>query len=88
MVIMTLYHMLKRGNAWSTHRVMLVYTIFMFCVTVGWYYTQTRIDETKSIELLAGSPDISIGVGCGTLDNISSVLSAIQFWCSDALMVR
>jgi hypothetical protein len=91
MVIMTLYHLHKRGKAWSTHRVVLVYTIFMFCVTVGWYYSQTRIDEAQTIEFLAGpgvSSEIPVGDSCDALDNITDVLSTIQFWGNDALMVR
>jgi disulfide bond formation protein DsbB len=91
MVIMTLYHLLKRKNAWSAHRVAIFYTIFMFCVTVGWYYSQTRIDEAQTIEFLAGpavSSEIAVGDSCSALDNITDVLSIIQFWGNDLLMVR
>jgi hypothetical protein len=90
MVVMTLYHLLKRGNAWSAHRVVLVYTVVMFCITVGWYYTQTRLDEAETIELLAGptlSDEIALGDSGSMYDIASTVLSTLQFWGNDALMV-
>jgi hypothetical protein len=91
MVIMTLYYLFRRGNAWSQHRLTISYTITMFCITVAWYYSQTRIDEALTIETLAGpgvSSQISVGESCGPLDNASSTLSTLQFWGNDILMVR
>jgi hypothetical protein len=92
MVVMTFYNLLKRGNAWSANRIVLIYTIFMFCVTVGWYYSQTRIDEAQTLELLAAGPGASSNHGvadsCSALSNITNVLSVVQFWGNDALMVR
>jgi hypothetical protein len=87
MVILTFYYMFKRGNVWTQHRVTLCYTIFMLCVTVGWYYSQTRMDEAESIETLAGSAEVSVGDSCTPLDYISNTLSLLQFWGNDVLMV-
>jgi hypothetical protein len=90
MVIMTLYHLLARGKGWTRNRVILGYTIFMLMVTVGEFYTSTRMDEAETIETLAGpdvSSEISVGDSCTPLDYISTVLSLLQFWGNDALMV-
>jgi hypothetical protein len=91
MVIMTLYYLFRRGNAWSQHRLTISYTVTMFCITVAWYYSQTRIDEALTIKTLAGpgvSSQISVGESYGPLDNASTTLSTLQFWGNDILMVR
>jgi hypothetical protein len=89
MVIMTLYHLPKRGT-WTTHRIILIYAVFMFVVTAGWC-TEALLDEARPIETLAGpSPSFGAGVAdkCSAVACAAVLMTALQFWCVNTLMVR
>jgi hypothetical protein len=69
-------------------RVTLAYTWSMLLITIAWYYCTTRVTEVQLIEDPTFSADPSaILAYCSATNVAGTLLSTMQFFGSDALLV-
>jgi hypothetical protein len=82
----SLYFLHRRKRSSQGRRVTLIFTWFMLVVTVAWIYCEIRLAEYELVE----SPTTAVELPdfCSPTFIIDSVLSTLQFFGSDALLVR
>jgi hypothetical protein len=85
---MSLYLLYQRKGSTRSHSVTVMFTWFMLVVTTAWYYCETRVAEVELVESPAtNSNDLTILNYCSPTNIAANVLSTLQFFCSDALLV-
>jgi uncharacterized membrane protein len=83
---MSLYFLHQRKGSSRGRRVTVAFTWFMLVITIAWFYCETRFAEAELVE----SPVTTAAWTnyCSPTNVVGNVLSALQFFGSDALLVR
>jgi hypothetical protein len=83
---MSLYFLYQRKGSTRSRRVTVMFTWFMLAVTTTWYYCETRVAEAEMIENSATNINGLLNY-CSATNIAGNVLSSLQFFGSDALLV-
>jgi hypothetical protein len=83
---MSLYFLHQRKGSSRGRRVTVAFTWVMLVITIAWFYCETRLAEAELVE----TPATAVGMTnyCSPTNIVGNVLSTLQFFGSDALLVR